>query len=320
MNKINVLITGAGGQLARCLVDVLNKNSKAIEYTALSHQELSITDRVKINSYLSEKKYDYLINCAAFTDVAGAEHNEDGALLGNGYGPKILSECCSENNVKLIHISTDYVFGGSVLPVDEDSDTPNPLNRYGKTKLLGETEILDMATKTEFTEKELQYMIIRTSWLYSEYGNNFVKTILRKAKQDRDMNIVFDQVGSPTYAGDLAKFIVEYVILSGIEFTSGIYHFSNHGSISWYDFAHAICEIYNDVMVWHGGEACEVHYRINPITTNSLGPGVTRPRVVMLSKEKVLNIYNMNIPYWRDSLKNVIEKLAIDGDEEFNVR
>ena len=319
MNKINVLITGAGGQLAKCLVDVLNKHTDKIEYTALSRKELSITDKEKINFYLSEKEYDYLINCAAFTDVAGAENNEEGPLLGNGYGPKILSECCLKNNVKLIHISTDYVFGGSVLPVNEDCDTLNPLNRYGKTKLLGEREILDTAGRKEFNGNELQYMIIRTSWLYSEYGNNFVKTILRKAKQHSNMNVVFDQVGSPTYAGDLASFIVERVILSEIKFISGIYHFSNYGSISWYDFANAICEIYNDVIVHHGGESCKVNYIINPISTDSLGAGVNRPRVVMLSKEKIVNTYNANIPYWRDSLKNVIEKLVIYGNEEFNL-
>ena len=134
------------------------------------------------------------------------------------------------------------------------------------------------------------------------------------------MKVVYDQVGSPTYAGDVAKFVVETVILSGIDFTSGIYHYTNHGSVSWYDFAYAICEIYNDVMIWHGGESCEVKYTIHPISTNSLGAGVKRPRVVMLSKESVLNTYNVNIPYWRDSLKNIIEKLAIDGDEEFNLR
>lgn len=319
MNKINVLITGAGGQLAKCLVDVLNKHTDKIEYTALSRKELSITDKEKINFYLSEKEYDYLINCAAFTDVAGAENNEEGALLGNGYGPKILSECCLKNNVKLIHISTDYVFGGSILPVNEDCDTLNPLNRYGKTKLLGEREILDTAARKEFNGNELQYMIIRTSWLYSEYGNNFVKTILRKAKQHSNMNVVFDQVGSPTYAGDLASFIVEHVILSKNKFISGIYHYSNCGSISWYDFANAICEIYNDVIVHRGGESCKVNYTINPITTDSLGAGVNRPRVVMLSKEKIVNTYNANIPYWRDSLKNVIEKLVIYGNEEFNL-
>ena len=203
--------------------------------------------------------------------------------------------------------------------MNEDCDTLNPLNRYGKTKLLGEREILDTAARKEFNGNELQYMIIRTSWLYSEYGNNFVKTILRKAKQHSNMNVVFDQVGSPTYAGDLASFIVERVILSEIKFISGIYHFSNYGSISWYDFANAICEIYNDVIVHRGGESCKVNYTINPITTDSLGAGVNRPRVVMLSKEKIVNTYNANIPYWRDSLKNVIEKLVIYGNEEFNL-
>lgn len=316
---INVLITGAGGQLAKCLVDVLNKHNKTVKYTAYNHNELSITDKVKITNILKEVHYDYLINCAAYTDVAGAENNEDSSLLTNGYGPKILAECCSENNVKLIHFSTDYVFGGSVIPYEE-SDAPNPLNRYGKSKLLGETEILDIAQKTECTDNELKYMIIRISWLYSEYGKNFVKTILRKAAAREEMKVVYDQIGSPTYAGDVAKFIVDYVLLSGVDFTSGIYHYTNHGSVSWYDFAHAICEIYNDVMTWHGGESCEVKYTIYPISTNSLGAGVKRPRVTMLSKDSVLDMYNINIPYWRDSLKNVIEKLAIDGDGEFNLR
>ncbi len=316
MNKINVLITGAGGQLAKCIVDVLNRNSEVIEYSAFSHEDLSITDKVKINQLLSSKKYDYLINCAAYTNVAEAEHNEDAPLLANGYGPKVLAECCAEHNVRLIHFSTDYVFGGSIIPEDEDSCTPNPLNRYGRSKALGESEIIEISENVD----SFEYMIFRISWLYSEYGNNFVKTILRKAKDHSEMKVVFDQVGSPTYAGDVAKFIIEYVILSGAPFYSGIYHYTNHGTISWYDFAHAICEIYNETMIWHGGESCKVNYEIQPITTNSLNLEVKRPRVVMLSKEKVMNAYNINIPYWRDSLKNVIEKLTIDGDEEFNLR
>lgn len=316
---INVLITGAGGQLAKCIIDVLNKNADTIKYTAYTRNELSITDKSKLSNILKKTHYDYLINCAAYTDVPGAEQNEEQSLLVNSYGPKILAECCSENNVKLIHFSTDYVFSGSLFPLEVD-EAPNPLNRYGRTKLLGETEITNIADKTKDTDNELQYMIIRISWLYSEYGKNFVKTILRKLKKNEELKVVYDQVGSPTYAGDVAAFLVHDVILSNTEFKSGIYHYTNYGSISWYDFAYAICEIYDKITYEINNEIKFASHIIYPISTDSLGAGVERPRVAMLSKENLTKTYNTKIPYWKDSLYNVIKKLVIYGDAEFNVR
>ena len=308
MNKINVLILGGSGQLAACFIDVLNNLTDKIDFISFPKSLMNITDKKNISNYLSKKKVDYLINCAAYTDVPRAEVNEDAAIFTNGYGPKVLAECCLESGTKLIHFSTDFAFGGSITPETEDN-TPNPLNTYGKTKVLGEQEITKLAEQSN----KLEYMIIRTSWLYSEYGKNFVKTILKKVINREDIQVVVDQIGSPTYAKDLAKFVVYDVILSGKEFKSGIYHYSNQGNISWYDFANAIAEIYNEVRLDLGGETSIVPYNISPSYTSEANQNVKRPRVVMLDKRQVVRDYDTLIPYWRTSLKNVITKLVIDG-------
>lgn len=303
MKTKNILILGAGGQLAKCFIDKL-ENTSFVTYTALSRNDLSITDSININKCLANNKFDFLINCAAYTDVAGAEHNEESALLANGYGPKVLAECCAKHNVKLIHFSTDYVYDGSSELKTEESLT-NPLNLYGKTKLLGENEIINIAKNTN-----LEYMIIRTSWLYSEYGKNFVKTIISKALNGDDLFVVEDQVGSPTYAGDLAEFVIHDVVLnSDDKFISGIYNYSDRGVISWYDFASAAIELYVRNYYTALGHYPNVKFTLSPIITNVKEQKVNRPMVGILSKEKVIRDYNANIPYWRYSLENVVRKL-----------
>ena len=305
-NKINILVLGASGQLGQCVKDALDKvieNGAYVTYTLADHTTVDIADEEQVRACVEKQQYDTIINCAAYTNVAGAETDKEAAMKCNEFAVGVLAKICAEYNIKLIHISTDYVFDGTNDVKYEDS-LPHPINVYGASKLLGETAIIREAQKTN-----LEYMIIRTSWLYSEYGNNFVKTIIKKLEAKENMNIIYDQVGSPTYAGDLAKFIVDDVLLSGIEFVSGIYNYSNQGVISWYDFAMAICEIFNEVIISHKGYVAKIDYNVNPITTDSFKSNVDRPRVGILPKDKVISTYKARVPYWKDSLKDAIVKI-----------
>ena len=313
MKNINILITGCSGQLGRCILDKINEYSSDeinIFHTDTDHTNLDIKDSTKIMSILNERDYDYLINCAAYTNVAKAEQDfEDKCLLANAYGPKILAECCSSKNVKLIHISTDYVFDGSAEVKTETSKT-NPLNRYGKTKLLGDTEIISVAEKSN-----LEYMILRTSWVYSEYGTNFVKTIFNKLANHENAEVVYDQIGSPTYAGDLANFIIKKVIVEN-NFVSGIFNYSNLGNISWYDFAKEI----EETMLANVTKNVKNHIGIvYPTITNVNILGVQRPMIGILSKDKLLNTFGKSedvTRYWNIPLKIVLRKLIQEKYDE----
>ena len=303
-----ILITGASGQLGKCLIDVI-KSFKAsciyddfLEYDAVSHSEFNIADSTQVEKYVGQGEYDYVINCAAYTNVNNALKDEPDAILANGYGPKLLAEACEKTRTKLIHISTDYVFDGTPDEKTEES-VPNPINTYGRTKLLGDKEILAVAEHSD-----LEYMIIRTSWVYSEYGKNFVKTIIDKLKNSEDIKVVDDQYGSPTYAGDLAEFIVGIILRErhGKEFISGIYNYSNLGIISWYDFAYMIYQFYRE---YYEKQHIIAGAKILPCKTADFPSPVERPKFGILSKEKVINTLETTVRHWSVPLKSVVEKL-----------
>ena len=296
---IKILITGANGQLGKCLTNYLKWHKLDIEYDALDLPDFNISDSAHVKKYVEEGDYDYVINCAAYTNVNQALSDENTAILANGYGPKLLAEACEKSKTRLIHVSTDYVFDGSPETKTEES-TPNPVNTYGRTKLLGDTEIETVAKRGD-----LEYMIFRTSWLYSEYGNNFVKTIINKLKAREEIKVVDDQYGSPTYAGDLAKTILNVIL--GKDFVSGIYNFSNMGIISWYDFAYGIYQFYREIMK-EQGIVTEAY--IAPCKTSEFPSPVERPKFGILSKDKVINTLGIRVNHWTVPLKTVVEKLT----------
>lgn len=297
MSEIKILITGSDGQLGQCILENIkfNRNRDNISYTAVNHGELDITDLNQVKKELSVTKYDYLINCAAYTNVADVEiYAEEPALLINGYGPKVLAECCAETGTKLIHISTDYVYDNSTY-VKYETTEPNPLNKYGRSKLLGEQEILSVAESGK-----LDYMIIRTAGLYSEYGTNFVKTIFNKLISGQDCSVVYDQITSPTNAHHLAEFIINEVICKN-NFGYGIYNYTDMNSISWYDLAATVYEFL----------ACMTDNigKLYPVETDADNTSVKRPMINILSKQKVIEKYGRNVLY--DSCNDLINVLNV---------
>ncbi len=285
MNKLKILVTGSNGQLGRELQAIANLYPQ-FEFVFLSKEDLPIHQVDRINRCFSSLKPQYCINCAAYTAVDRAETDTELAFLVNGESPGLLAEACAFFNVKFIHISTDYVFNGEAqLPYNE-LDTVNPVNAYGASKLMGEELAM---------QKNDQCIIIRTSWVYSEFGNNFVKTMIRLMKDRAQLGVVNDQFGSPTYAADLAKLIVD--IISSDDWKAGIYHYSNEGVISWYEFAEAIKEFTSS--------ACN----INPITTTEFPTPAKRPAYSVFDKEKIKLAYHFNIPQWKESLQICIQKL-----------
>jgi dTDP-4-dehydrorhamnose reductase len=280
-----IVITGAKGQLSECIEDLINSyNDLEVEF--LSIDDLDITDSNSVSKYFNSNKFDFFVNCAAYTDVDKAENEIDLARLINVAGVTNLAISCKDQNAIFIQISTDFVFDGkSSIPYIE-SDLPNPINVYGKTKKEGE----DVLMKTLN-----QYYILRTSWLYSEYGHNFLKTMLRIAAKKDELGVVFDQIGTPTYAKDLAKVILELINKpKPIEF--GIYNYSNEGVASWYDFASAIFEY------------SKMKTRVNPIRTEKYPTPAKRPYFSVLDKNKIKESLNIKIPHWRDSLRNCLKK------------
>lgn len=282
---MNILVTGANGQLGQELRS-LPKTDATYFFTDI--KELDITQIESIQHFVSENQINVIINCAAYTNVSRAEEEIDKAELINTQAVANLANVAKNNNAVLIHISTDYVFGGNCIntPIKEDATT-NPLGVYGRTKLMGEEEIVKSGCK---------YIIIRTAWLYSAYGNNFVKTILRLSKEKESLNVVCDQVGTPTYAGDLAL-VIKMIAESDFRHKQGVYHFSNEGAISWFDFAKAIIELSEN--------QCE----INACSSDDFGDSVSRPNYSVLDKAKIKQTLGLSIPYWKDSLKVCLSKI-----------
>ncbi len=288
-NKV-ILVTGANGQLGNEMRQVSQKSQKTYLFTDVA--ELDITDKQAVSRFVKENGVTTIVNCAAYTQVDKAEEDEKNAWLLNCSATNNLAEAAKEQKALLIHISTDYVFSGNKCTPYVEEDLPNPYSIYGKTKLAGEEMI---------QKSGCHYMIFRTSWLYSEYGNNFVKTMLRLTKEKELLNVVFDQVGTPTYAADLAKLIFD--ILEKNEWKEeqeGIYHFSNEGVCSWYDFAKTIA-------AFAGHSNC----KILPCDSSQFPSKVKRPNFSVLDKRKVRNTFDWDIPYWQEALVRCLERLSV---------
>ena len=282
---MNILVTGCNGQLGNVIRDRQPRYPQ-IQWFNTDVAELDITDRDAVCRFIADNHIDGIINCAAYTAVDRAEDDVEKATLLNVTGPANLAAAIEQTGGWLIHISTDYVFDGNhCKPYTEDEPT-NPMSVYGKTKQEAEVAVMQLCRQT---------MVIRTAWLYSEYGNNFVKTMIRLGREREQLKVVYDQIGTPTYAGDLADAILT-IVNKGIN--PGLYHFTNEGVISWYDFTKAIHEL-------TGITTCEVL----PIRSEEYPTKAHRPSFSVLDKQKIKATYGISIPYWRDSLKLTISKL-----------
>ena len=284
----NILITGAKGQLGSELKELFfGVEGDTLFFTDVA--ELDITNRESVYHFLNDKNIEVIINCAAYTAVDKAEEESEICDRVNRKAPGILADEANACGALLIHISTDYVFDGIGPTPYKESMSTNPVCVYGKTKVEGELEVMRSGAN---------YIIIRTSWLYSVYGNNFAKTILRLSGERDSLNVVFDQIGTPTYAKDLAKVI----LLFKQRYTpqmKGIYHFSNEGVCSWYDFALEIVKL--------TGRRCKVM----PVTSDKFPTKAVRPPYSVLDKGKIKELLNIDIPHWRDSLADFYRKESI---------
>jgi len=286
-----ILVTGANGQLGNELRRIC-KNFPGLQFIYTDVDMLDITNPDAVSVFMEASRPAIVVNCAAFTDVEGAEDNYKMARKVNSLAPQVLAAACAMQDAFLIHISTDYVFDGETnIPYTEENET-NPTSVYGQTKLEGEEKI-----KTVFDN----YLILRTSWLYSEYGHNFIRTILAKAKENATIEVVDDQIGSPTYARDLANTIVDIIIKSILNPTAykpGIYNYTNQGSCSWYEFAQEIVNI--------AGIDCE----IKPIKSDKFPTKAKRPKYSVLDTSKIRSSFGIGIPNWKDSLKECLSNLT----------
>ncbi len=283
MQKIKVLVTGAFGQLGQALQEVASTAS-SVEFIFTDSTTLDITDAKKVKSFFESHSFDYCVNCAAYTAVDQAEMEQEKAYLVNVTGVQHLAENCQKHEVVLIQISTDYVFDGTTKTPYKEEDTPNPINYYGFTKLRAEQII---------QEKLKQYFIIRTSWLYGKSGNNFVKTMLKLATIKKEIKVVDDQIGSPTNAKDLAKFIMHLVTTKNESY--GIYHFSNQGQTNWYGFAKEIFNLNNSKV------------SVIPVSSVDYLTRTKRPIYSVLNTNKVIQKTNFKLRDWKLTLKEFIK-------------
>lgn len=288
MQSKRILVTGANGQLGSEMrkLGAVSPN----EYIFTDVAELDITDKAAVITFVEQSKIDVIVNCAAYTNVDKAEDDEATAELINATAVRNLAEAAKAQDATLFHVSTDYVFGAEGnTPRSEDMPT-NPLGVYGTTKLHGEQAIQEVGAKA---------IIIRTAWLYSEFGNNFLKTMLRLTAEKESLNVVFDQVGTPTYAGDLA--LVIFSIIEGNVYigNEGTYHFSNEGVCSWYDFA-------TEIAIAAGHDGCN----IQPCHSSEFPSKVIRPPYSVLDKTKIKKTFGVDIPHWRDSMLYCLERLG----------
>ena len=282
---MNILITGCNGQLGNEM-QLLEKINPQHTYFNTDVAELDITDEVAINQFVCDNAIDGIVNCAAYTAVDKAEDNQELCRKLNSVAPGYLAAAIEKRGGWMIQVSTDYVFDGTNHTPYTESDPTCPNSVYGATKLEGELAVQKACKKT---------MIIRTAWLYSTFGNNFVKTMIRLGKEKPELGVIFDQIGTPTYARDLAVAIFA-AINQGV--VPGVYHFSNEGVISWYDFTKAIHRI-------AGITTCHVR----PLHTAEYPTPAHRPHYSVLDKTKIKQVYHIEIPYWEESLKECIEQL-----------
>ncbi|MBO5824821.1 MAG: dTDP-4-dehydrorhamnose reductase [Prevotella sp.] len=282
---MNILVTGCNGQLGN-EIQLLEKEYPQHTYFNTDVAELDITNQLAVNDFINRHAIDGVINCAAYTAVDKAEGDKELCTTLNTVAPSYLAAAIDKRGGWIIHVSTDYVFDGTHHTPYVETDTPSPDSVYGSTKLAGELGV------SKFCKK---HMIIRTAWLYSAFGNNFVKTMIRLGKEKTELGVIFDQIGTPTYARDLAVAIMTAVD-KGIE--TGVFHYSNEGVISWYDFTKAIHRI-------AGVKDCKVR----PLHTLEYPTAANRPAYSVLDKTKIKQTYGIEIPYWEDSLRECIERL-----------
>jgi len=283
----NILVTGSNGQLGSEIQNLSSHYENNYFFTC--KDELDITKKEKLQSFIEKNSINTIINCAAYTAVDKAEEDEKLADAINHKAVKNLAKIAKEKNIRLIHISTDYVFDGQNYKPYIEEDITNPQSIYGKTKLDGEKSIIAI--------NPINAIIIRTSWVYSSYGSNFVKTMLRLGKQKESLGVIFDQIGTPTYAKDLAKVILD--ILPKIQNSKlNIYHYSNEGVVSWYDFAKQIMKM------------AKIDCEVNPIETKDYPTPAPRPHYSLLSKSKIKNEFKITIPFWKDSLNECLKTMG----------
>ena len=286
---MNILVTGANGQLGNCIRNAAKDSNHNYFFTDVA--ELDITDAEAVKKAVKDNDIKIIVNCAAYTNVEKAESDADFAELLNAKAVRNLADAVKENDGTLIHVSTDYVFGGSLGNTPRSETEPvNPTGVYGVTKLHGEQQIEESGVKA---------IVIRTAWLYSEYGRNFVKTMLTLTSTRPELNVVFDQVGTPTYAQDLADVITGIVETGKYAGNEGVYHYSNEGVCSWYDFTKMIAEI-------GGSTGCD----IRPCHSDEFPSPVTRPSYSVLDKTKIKDTFGIRVPYWTDSLKKCIKNIT----------
>lgn len=284
---MKVLITGSSGQLGQCIKEIC-LNETDLEFVFVSRNELDITKQSDVKTFFDKNKFDFVINCAAYTAVDKAESDIENARLVNVLATKYLAQATAKQNIPFIHISTDYVFDGTISKPRTEIDEVNPINVYGETKLEGEELALEINPQT---------IIIRTSWVYSKYGNNFVKTMLRLFQEKDEINVINDQIGSPTHAIDLAEALIKIITSKKLSF--GIFNYSNEGSCSWFEFASKIKE-YSDSKI-----------RIHPISTNAYPTPAKRPNFSLLDKTKIKSAYEIEIPKWDDSLRIMLNSFKM---------
>jgi dTDP-4-dehydrorhamnose reductase len=284
-----ILVTGANGQLGS-EIQALSVSYPHYAFTFIDRSVLDMADTKAIETYFADRTFDTIINCAAYTAVDKAESEPSLADAINHQAVRTLALIAEETQTALMHISTDYVFNGQNYRPYIEKDTTDPQGIYGRTKRDGENAILSIAPKNT--------VIIRTSWVYSSTGANFVKTMLRLGRERDSLGVIFDQVGTPTYARDLAKAILDILPQVNNE-TPEIFHYSNEGVTSWYDFAQSIFEL------------SEVTCEINPIETSQYPTPATRPHYSLLNKKKIKEHFGLSIPYWKKSLKECIDLLGV---------
>ncbi len=287
---IKILVTGGYGQLGRSIHSIA-KHYENIEIDFTDVSDLNICNIDEIREYIKNKEFKYIVNCAAYTAVDKAEQDQTAARKLNAEAVKNIGIVSAENQITVIHISTDYVFDGKQYKPYNEDDLAIPESYYGETKLLGEKFLFENQSKS---------IVLRTSWLYSEFGNNFVKTMINLGENKEELGIVFDQIGSPTYAVDLGKAIL--TIIEKVEkdpdlFSPGIYHYSNEGVCSWYDFTTNIHQMMG------------INCKLSPIESKDFPTAAPRPFYSVLNKSKIKSIYNLTVPYWKDSLEECLKKL-----------
>lgn len=282
----SIVVTGGNGQLGSSIQSIEAEFGQGNTYVYLTSDELNVTDENSIKAAVEKYRPAYIVNCAAYTAVDKAESEKELAYAINANAAESLAKIAKENNIKLIHISTDFVFGETTpLPLTEEMNT-KPTGVYGASKLAGEELI---------SQNMDNYFIIRTSWLYSEFQNNFLKTMIRLGNERDELSVVYDQVGTPTYAVDLAEFIVHLINSDAKAY--GVYHFSNEGVASWYDFAFEIFKLNN------------ITINLKPITSDKFPTPAKRPNYSVMSKDKLKQTFDIKIKHWTTSLSECLKKI-----------